>query len=294
MYTPDMKKTMNEYSNIINKALIDSLPNCDEGQRDLLRAMRYSLVNGGKRLRPILVLEFCKMCGGDYRDAIPLACAIEYIHTYSLIHDDLPCMDDDDMRRGSPSCHIVFGQATALLAGDALLTHAFELIANSDLDSDKIAKAVSLLAQNSGIGGMIGGQVLDLKFENYDASVTDLLTIHKLKTGALISAACILGCIAAGANEKQIEAASRYAYYLGIAFQIKDDLLDIEGDEEEIGKPVGSDAKNNKTTYVTLVGEKKAEKDIRKLTQSALNQLEIFPNKDFIILLSDYLISRNN
>jgi geranylgeranyl diphosphate synthase type II len=234
------------------------------------------------------------MCGGDYREAIPFACAIEYIHTYSLIHDDLPCMDDDDMRRGNPSCHVVFGQANALLAGDALLTHAFELIANSDMSDEKKAKATGLLAQNAGVSGMIGGQALDLKFENMDASVTDILTIHKLKTGALISAACILGCIAANADEKQIEAASRFAYYLGIAFQIKDDLLDVQGDEEELGKPVGSDAKNDKTTYVTLVGEKKAEKDVRKLTQSALNQLEAFPNKDFIVLLSDYLVSRNN
>ncbi|MBQ9532068.1 MAG: polyprenyl synthetase family protein [Eubacterium sp.] len=294
MYTPEMKKTMNEYVNIVNEAILDSLPTTDEGQREVIRAMRYSLANGGKRLRPVLVLEFCKMCGGDYRKAIPLACAIEYIHTYSLIHDDLPCMDDDDMRRGAPSCHVVFGQATALLAGDALLTHAFELIADSDISDDKKAKAVSLLAQNAGVGGMIGGQALDLKYENMDTSVTDILTIHKLKTGALISAACILGCIAAGADDKQIEAASRYAYYLGLAFQIKDDLLDIEGDEEELGKPVGSDAKNEKTTYVTLVGEKKANKDVRKLTACAINQLEIFPNKDFIILLSDYLISRNN
>ena len=292
MYTPDMKKTMNEYLNIVNDAIISYLPNTEEGSRDIVRAMRYSLANGGKRLRPILVLEFCRMCGGDYRDAIPFACAIEYIHTYSLIHDDLPCMDDDDMRRGNPSCHVVFGQANALLAGDALLTHAFDLLAQSNLSDDKKAKAVSLLAQNAGVGGMIGGQGLDLKFENLEASLTDILTIHKMKTGALISAACILGCIAAGANEKQIEAASRYAYYLGIAFQIKDDLLDIEGDEEELGKPVGSDAKNDKTTYVTLVGEKKAEKDVRKLTQSAIKQLEIFPNKDFIIHLSNYLISR--
>ena len=294
MYTPDMKKTLNEYVNIVNDAILDSLPNTDEGQREVVRAMKYSIANGGKRLRPILVLEFCKMCGGDYRDAIPLACAIEYIHTYSLIHDDLPCMDDDDMRRGKPSCHVVFGQATALLAGDALLTHAFELIANSELSDDKKAKAVGLLAQNAGIGGMIGGQALDLKFENLDASVTDILTIHKLKTGALISAACILGCIAAGASEKQIEAASRYAYYLGIAFQIKDDLLDVEGNEEELGKPVGSDAKNDKTTYVTLVGEKKADRDVRKLTACAIKQLDSFSNKDFVVLLSDYLISRNN
>ena len=294
MYTPDMKKSMNEYLKIVNEAIIESLPSGDDGQREVVRAMKYSLANGGKRLRPILVLEFCKMCGGDYREAIPLACAIEYVHTYSLIHDDLPCMDDDDMRRGEPSCHVVFGQATALLAGDALLTHAFDLISNSDLSDDKKVKAVSLLSQNAGVGGMIGGQVLDLKFENQDPSLTDILTIHKLKTGALISAACILGCIAAGASDKQIQAASRYAYYLGIAFQIKDDLLDVEGDEEELGKPVGSDAKNDKTTYVTLVGEKKAERDVRKLTQSAIGQLDIFQNKDFIVPLSEYLVSRNN
>jgi len=285
---------MNEYLKIVNEAIIESLPSGDDGQREVVRAMKYSLANGGKRLRPILVLEFCKMCGGDYREAIPLACAIEYVHTYSLIHDDLPCMDDDDMRRGEPSCHVVFGQATALLAGDALLTHAFDLISNSDLSDDKKVKAVSLLSQNAGVGGMIGGQVLDLKFENQDPSLTDILTIHKLKTGALISAACILGCIAAGASDKQIQAASRYAYYLGIAFQIKDDLLDVEGDEEELGKPVGSDAKNDKTTYVTLVGEKKAERDVRKLTQSAIGQLDIFQNKDFIVPLSEYLVSRNN
>lgn len=294
MYTPDMKKTMNEYLKIINDALIQSMSYSDEGQREVIRAMRYSISNGGKRLRPILVLEFCKMCGGDYRDAIPLACAIEYIHTYSLIHDDLPCMDNDDMRRGNPSCHVVFGQATALLAGDALLTHAFELVAESNLSDDKKAKAVSLLAQNAGVGGMIGGQALDLKYENFEPSITDLLTVHKLKTGALISAACILGCISAGADDKQIEAASRYAYYLGIAFQIKDDLLDIQGNEEELGKPVGSDARNEKTTYVTLVGEKKAQKDVKKLTESAIKQLDVFKNKDFILLLSDYLISREN
>ncbi len=294
MYTPDMKKIMNEYIGIINQKLIDYLPKATDGQHSVVKAMRYSLSNGGKRLRPILVLEFCKMCGGDIEKAVSFACAIEYIHTYSLIHDDLPCMDDDDLRRGNPSCHKMYGQATALLAGDALLTHAFELVTDADLPDSKKAMAVSLLSQNAGVGGMIGGQVLDLKFESGDPSISDLLTVHKLKTGALISAACILGCIAANADEQQIVAASKFAYYLGIAFQIKDDLLDIFGDEAKLGKPVGSDKENNKTTYVTLVGEKRAQEDVLRLTKNAVAQLVNFNNTEFLEALANYLVSRED
>lgn len=294
MYTPDMKKIMNEYINIINQKLIEYLPDAPDGQQSVVKAMRYSLSNGGKRLRPILVLEFCKMCGGDIQKAIAFACAIEYIHTYSLIHDDLPCMDDDDLRRGNPSCHKMYGQATALLAGDALLTHAFELAADADLPDSKKVMAVSLLSQNAGVGGMIGGQVLDLKFESGEPSISDLLSVHKLKTGALISAACLLGCIAANADEQQMLAASKFAYYLGIAFQIKDDLLDVLGDEEKLGKPVGSDKENNKTTYVTLVGEKRAQEDVLRLTDNAVAQLVNFNNTDFIEALANYLVCRED
>ncbi len=292
MYTPQMIEKMNEYIRVVNDAVIEMLPSADEGQNDVVRAMRYSLANGGKRLRPIFTLEFCKMCGGDVEKALPLACAVEYVHTYSLIHDDLPCMDDDDMRRGNPSCHKMYGEATALLAGDALLTHAFDLVTSADIDGEAAAQAVSLLAQNAGVGGMIGGQVLDLKYETGTPSLTDVLTVYKLKTGALIAAACIMGCIAAGASSEQIEAASKYAYYLGIAFQIKDDLLDIYGDEAKIGKPIGSDENNDKSTYVTLTSAKKAEEDVANLTASAIGELAKFNDNEFLTELSRYLINR--
>ncbi len=294
MQNSEFKDIMNEDIEAVNKALVSYLPGYDDGQRSVVRAMKYSLVNGGKRLRPVLVIEFCKACGGTLSDALPFACAIEYIHTYSLIHDDLPCMDNDDMRRGKPSCHKMFGEATALLAGDALLTHAFEIAASSDLPSDRVNAAVSLLAQNAGVGGMIGGQVLDLMYEKYQAELSEIITVHKLKTGALISAACILGCIAAGASEEKISSASRFAYNLGIAFQIKDDLLDIFGDEQKLGKPVGSDAENDKKTYVDIVGAEKAKSDIEMLTASAINQLAHFQNTDFIEMLANKLIERES
>lgn len=294
MYTLEMKSQLSKYQELVNKAIIEYLPKALDGQRDVVRAMNYSLANGGKRLRPVLVLEFCRICGGSIEDALPLACAIEYIHTYSLIHDDLPCMDDDDMRRGNPSCHKMYGEATALLAGDALLTHAFELIANSNIKAEAKANAIALLAQNAGVGGMIGGQVLDLEYEKKDPSITELITVHKLKTGALISAACLLGCISAGATNEQMIAASKFAYNLGIAFQIKDDILDVIGDEEKLGKPIGSDAEMDKTTYVTLVGQEKASKDVIKLTNAAIEQLSMFDNNEFLVALSNYLIDREN
>ncbi|MGN0457650.1 MAG: polyprenyl synthetase family protein [Eubacterium sp.] len=292
MNSVDVNQAIKNYCVKINEELIKCLPNAEDGQAQVVRAMKYSLSNGGKRLRPILVLEFCKMCGGNVEDAMAYACAIEYIHTYSLIHDDLPCMDNDDMRRGNPSCHKMFGEATALLAGDALLTHAFEIAAGANLSASQNAKAVSLIAQNAGVRGMIGGQVIDLKYESQDPSVADILTVHKLKTGALISTACILGCIAANATDEQIASASKYAYCLGIAFQIKDDLLDIFGSEEKLGKPIGSDAENEKTTYVTLVGAEKSQRDVEMLTQNAVKQLNCFKDKEFVVALSEYLTTR--
>ncbi len=293
MTVEELNAKISEYTQMIDAELINNLPAAEEGQKDVVSAMKYSIMNGGKRLRPILVLEFCKACGGDIRDALPFACAIEYIHTYSLIHDDLPCMDDDDMRRGNPSCHKMYGEATALLAGDALLTHAFEAIASAELPVRRIASAVELLAQNAGVGGMIGGQVLDLKYENkVEPTINDLLTVHKLKTGALISAACLLGCIAAGASESQYSSASKFAYNLGVAFQIKDDILDVTGDEETLGKPVGSDAQSGKTTYVTMVGVEKAQADVERLTHNALTYLKDFYDVEFIGALAQYLVSR--
>lgn len=292
MYSPDFKAQIEKYCDAVNTELMKYIPEANDGQRDVTKAMRYSLSNGGKRLRPIFVLEFCRMCGGDVNKALPYACAIEYIHTYSLIHDDLPCMDNDDMRRGKPSCHKMYGEATALLAGDALLTHAFEICSASELGDSQNLRAVSLLSQNAGVGGMIGGQVIDLKYEQSDPSISDILTVHRLKTGALISAACILGCIAAGADDEKIALASRYAYMIGTAFQIRDDLLDIVGDEEKLGKPVGSDADNDKTTYVTLVGADRAQQDVKILTDKAVEILDSFGENDFMKTLSEYLVNR--
>lgn len=288
----EFDRQMKEYIKLINEKLIEYLPEAKDGQSDVVRAMKYSLVNGGKRLRPILVLEFCKACGGDIEKAIPFACAIEYVHTYSLIHDDLPCMDDDDLRRGKPSCHKMFGESTALLAGDALLTHAFEIICDAEINSSYKTDAVCLLAQNAGVSGMIGGQILDLKYESACPSISQLLTVHKLKTGALISAACLLGCIAGEASDAQLASASKFAYNLGIAFQIKDDLLDVLGDEEKLGKPIGSDAQNDKITYVSLVGTEKAQKDVEMLTSSAIEQLYEFRYIDFIETFANTLVQR--
>lgn len=290
----EFNNILNNDISIIERRLTDLLPECKDGQDEVVQAMRYSLSNGGKRIRPVLCLEFAKLCGADRYSALDFACAVEYMHTYSLIHDDLPCMDDDDMRRGKPSCHKQFSEATALLAGDALLTHAFQIISDSELDDSKKAAACSLLAQNGGALGMIGGQVLDLKYESEAPDIRQILSVHRLKTGALISAACLLGCIAAGAGEDRIAAASAFAYHLGTAFQIKDDILDITGSSEILGKPIGSDAENQKTTYVTIKGIMESQKDVERLTQAAVSSLAAFDgNTDFIITLARYLVNRN-
>lgn len=276
----------------VENSLLSYIPDAKDGQFSVAEAMRYSLINGGKRIRPVLALEFARACGGSRDDCLPFACALEYIHTYSLIHDDLPCMDNDDLRRGKPSCHKQFDEATALLAGDALLTHAFEIVSDCDLSDDKKITAISLLSQNSGVEGMIGGQVIDLLFEKAEPSIKELLTVYKLKTGALISAACLLGCISAGAGTDQISAASKFAYSLGIAFQIQDDILDIIGDQDKLGKPVGSDADNNKKTYASIVGIEKAKQDVKRLTDNAVGQLELFEDTEFIRLLAYKLVGR--
>ena len=289
----EFENIMKNDISLVESRLTDLLPKCANGQDEVVEAMKYSLVNGGKRLRPVLCLEFAKACGGDRFDALDFACAVEYIHTYSLIHDDLPCMDDDDMRRGKPSCHKQFGEATALLAGDALLTHAFQIVAGAELDDSKIALACGLLAQNAGVQGMVGGQVIDLKYESESPDLRQLLSVPRLNTGELISAACLLGCIAAGADDKKIAAASAYAYDLGVAFQIKDDILDVTGSSEELGKPVGSDEDNNKTTYVSLRGIENAQKDVEKLTSAAISRLSEFQNTEFLEALSRYLVNRN-
>ncbi len=289
-----MNYSLDSYVNLINSALSKKLYQVNDGQGYIRDAMSYSLENGGKRIRPVLTLEFCRVCGGNVEDAINFACAVEMIHTYSLIHDDLPCMDNDDFRRGKPSCHKKFGEEYALLAGDGLLTLAFEtaLSENSSVKSENIIKAVRALACYAGIAGMVGGQVLDLQSEGKEPSLEKLQTIDKLKTGALIKAAVILGCYAANVDDElKLKAALKYADCIGIAFQIVDDILDVTSDSETLGKPVGSDIKNDKITYVSFMGIDNAQKEVDRLTNEAINALSVFGEdtqflKDFALKLS--------
>lgn len=262
--------------------LFSYLPRDNGNERKLIQAMKYSLEAGGKRVRPRLVLEFNKACGGNLQAAMPFAAAVEMVHTYSLIHDDLPCMDDDDLRRGKPSNHKVFGENIAVLAGDALLTLAFETLtgerAVSLAGESACCKAAATLASYAGAVGMVGGQVIDLMSENKQVTADIIYEIEYKKTSCLIKAACELGCLSAGANASQIEAASRYGECLGIAFQIQDDILDCTSTDEELGKPVGSDAENQKSTFVSLMGIKKAKENVQTLTKSAVDALRVFDN----------------
>lgn len=239
-------------------------------------AMAYSLMAGGKRIRPALTLEFCRICGGDPVKALPLACGLEMIHTYSLIHDDLPCMDNDDLRRGRPSCHKAFGEDTALLAGDGLLTMAFQTLLSADLPPAVLREAGLVLARAAGVAGMIGGQAMDLANEGKTVDMDILRRTNLLKTGALIRAAAAMGCIAAGGSAGQRAAADRYAQDIGLAFQIVDDILDRVGDTAALGKTVGSDAANEKCTYVTLWGLEGAMAESERLKESAVQALEVF------------------
>ncbi len=281
----------------VRQALIENYlkENCfiypTEPQQALFDSMRYSLLAGGKRLRPVMTLEFCRMCGGTYEDAMPFAAAVEMIQTYSLIHDDLPCMDDDDFRRGMPTNHKVYGEATAVLAGDALLTASFGWLTKAPLPSDTIVRAVSMLSRCAGELGMVGGQILDITAETRECTKQEILDIQSRKTGALIRAACILGVIAGCGSEKQIEAASDFAANLGLAFQIRDDILDVVGDPTELGKAVGTDEAKN--TFCRLFGLKKCEEMVAEHTSLAVNALHTFSDYVFMEELSNYLISRS-
>lgn len=261
------------------------------GQRKVAEAMRYSLSAGGKRIRPALTIEFCRVCGGDPEAAVPVACALEMIHTFSLIHDDLPCMDDDDMRRGKPSCHVAFGEPTALLAGDALLNLAYETVCGGSLSAEIKIALIAELAKATGVNGMIGGQVIDTAFEG-KMTESMLLDMYSMKTGALLKAACRMGCIAAGAADEKIAAAGLYAEKLGLAFQIIDDILDVTGDEKLLGKPVGSDSGNEKETFVSLNGIENSRKTAQTLTDEALNALKAFENTEFLNELTLFLLKR--
>ena len=263
----------------------------DEPQTRLYDAIFYSLLAGGKRLRPILAFEFCRLCGREWQAAAPFAAAIEMIHTYSLIHDDLPCMDNDDFRRGRPTNHKVYGEAMAVLSGDALLTDAFCAAAMAKLPNPAdMATAIGVLSECAGSHGMVGGQVLDIMSEERLLSEQEVLDIQSRKTGALIRAACALGAIAGGATQAQYDAACQFAAALGLAFQIRDDMLDVIGSQEEMGKGVGTDA--NKNTFVRLYGLEKCEELVQTYTDYALQALNVFDDTRFITELAMSLTAR--
>lgn len=294
-----MQNKMNEYIELINGELYTYFNEYLNEYKVIFDSMNYSVANGGKRVRPLLTLLFCDACGGDVKRAVPLAVAVEYIHTYSLIHDDLPCMDDDDYRRGKPSNHKVFGEAFALLAGDGLLTAAFEKISKGCADglySAEIAiNAVNILSRLAGSRGMIGGQVVDLSNENNpNATVDNLMLMDSLKTGALIKSACELGCIAGNATAEQLSAAQEFAEKIGLAFQIQDDILDVTSSLEKLGKLTGSDVQKGKSTYVTLLGEEKCRELVAELTRDAMNALDKFENNGLLKAFAEYLAHREN
>ena len=263
----------------------------DLPQKQLFEAMEYSLLAGGKRLRPLFAFEFCRMCGREWQAAAPFAAAVEMIHTYSLIHDDLPSMDNDDFRRGRPTNHKVYGEAMAILAGDALLTDAFAVASTVQLpEPADMAFAIGMLSECAGSLGMVGGQVLDIQAEQRECTEEDVLAIQDRKTGALIRAACVLGAIAGGATEEQINAAAQFAAGLGLAFQIRDDMLDVIGTAEEMGKGVGTDASKN--TFVRLYGLEKCEELVQKYTEYAIDALKVFDDTEELIQLALSLTSR--
>lgn len=281
-----------EYREYIEQYLADYFCQFEaEPQKKLYEAMRYSLLAGGKRLRPAFVFEFCRLCGGEWKNAAPFAGAIEMIHTYSLIHDDLPCMDNDDYRRGRLTNHKVYGEAMAVLAGDALLTDAFALAASAQLPHPgDVGRAICVLAENAGSLGMVGGQVLDMLSQTRECSEDEVIAIQSRKTGALVNAACVLGAIAGGGTEEQIQAAAQFAGCLGLAFQIRDDMLDVIGDAGELGKAVGVDAEKN--TFVRLYGLEKCESLVHHYTETAISFLSAFNDAGDLIDLAECLATR--
>ena len=286
-----MKDELVRLQNLVNDALAECFNERCE-QSELLEAMRYSLLAGGKRIRPVLLLAFCHLCGGSEEDALSAACGVEMLHTYSLIHDDLPCMDDDDLRRGRLTCHKVYGESNAVLAGDALQSAAFSYVLASPVPSDRVAAMAASLAEAAGERGMCGGQYLDTCKDNSSVEESTLYLIHYLKTGALL-AAWVMGVQCAGGSENQLRAAEEFAMHLGLAFQIRDDVLDEISTTEELGKPVGSDAQLGKATFVSLLGVDGCGKLVEQHTKKACEALSgVFPDADFLIWLAGSLADR--
>lgn len=292
----DMKNRLSEYRTLIDRRLEDFfvLPEGDP-MSGYAEALRYSLLSGGKRIRGTLLLEFCRICGGEVAAALDAACGLEMLHTYSLIHDDLPCMDDDDLRRGKPTNHVVYGECVATLAGDALQAEAFGTILRSDLPGEPRLRCAELLADAVGFDGMCGGQYLDMLGEGKVLTTAELDAINRRKTGALLSAACAMGVAAAGGSKEQETAAARFGILIGLAFQIRDDMLDVLSTEEELGKPIGSDRNEGKNTYMALLGLEECTRAVERLTDEALAVLrEQFSDTAFLESLAESLAARKS
>ena len=290
-----MKKHPDELKILQNEinAALDGFFWEDCPQKVLLDAMRYSLLAGGKRIRPVLLLKFCEAAGGERSAALPAACGIEMLHTYSLIHDDLPCMDNDDLRRGKPTCHKVFGETNAVLAGDALQSAAYGVVLSSPVAPERTAAMAKTLAFAAAEQGMCGGQYLDTSKEGLPVTEDELYEIHRLKTGALLRAACVMGVQCAGGTAEQVSAAEDFAMNLGLAFQIRDDVLDTISTVDELGKPIGSDAAEKKTTFVSLLGVEECSRLVHEHTEKAKSAIAgLFSDTDFLCWLADVLADR--
>ena len=287
---------MKDYIKEIEAAIERYIPQEKVAEQKLIDAVRYSLSLKGKRVRPSLTLAFAELCGGSVEAAMPFACAVEMVHTYSLIHDDLPCMDDDDYRRGQPANHKVFGEDIALLAGDALQSMAYTTMLSEEavaaVGGARAARAARILAEKSGVLGMVGGQVIDLSMEHKTVDIELVRLMEEKKTANLIEAACMMGCVVAGADDKKIAAAERYAHAIGLAFQIVDDILDVTSTAEELGKPIGSDADNEKNTFMSLLGIERCRESVAQLTEEAIDALNVFDGdtKD----LADFAVALAN
>lgn len=290
------KQSLKERANYIEELLNRYMPKEEGYQKTIMESMNYSLRAGGKRLRPILTLEACKIVGGNEEDVIPFAVAIEMIHTYSLIHDDLPALDNDDLRRGRKTNHIVYGEDMAILAGDALLNYAFEIMLSNSIEKEntrKYLRAINEIAKSSGIYGMIGGQVVDVQSENKQIPKEKLDYIHNNKTAAIIIGCMRAGAIIGDASEENLDKITKYAKNIGLSFQIVDDILDIVGDEAKLGKKVGSDIENHKSTYPSLLGLEESKIIAHKLIEEAKDNIkDIGTNSEFLVGLADYIIDR--
>ena len=291
----DLKQQYSNYQKLINDELEKVFCGYEDfGIRGLLDSMLYSLTAGGKRIRPVLVLEFCRLAGGDHIQAIPIALSVELLHTYSLIHDDLPCMDDDDFRRGKLSNHKKFGETTAVLAGDTLQAEAFRMILCSAMPTERRARCAEILANAVGALGMCGGQYIDTVLDNKNMSSELLLEKTMKKTAALIKASCMMGAASAGASEDAIHRSGVFGENLGMAFQIRDDVLDEIGSTDKLGKMAGSDLKAEKTTFLTMYGKERCEELVREHTERGKREIEGLGDCSFLFELADQLVSREN